>query len=368
MDRTAEFQQLAGSGGRAPSCVTHNAALAPLYRGVAAATRDVRLSLAALTQLLSSRRPRLAATALHPRPASATAASATALSEPQQLLQQCSSSLQQISVQLTAASPSLPPQAAQHAAAAVALLQQHALRLAARLAALQRAQTRQQQLRRAGCVRKPALIPYPLGARAPSNTRLRQIAKDGRKPAKINAQANGQEDSAAAADVDDDDGVGISAAEPARTKPADTAGSTTTQLRRRAPKAASPQQQLHSDTAQWEEAVTAAKNTSGVQRQALVREAKNVHARIAGMAQEVGQAESTLRELARMQTEIAQQLAVQEDKVKAVQSDTDSAISNVEAGNEELAQALKYNRDFRWAMLLMFVMLSLCLLLLDWIS
>ena len=115
----------------------------------------------------------------------------------------------------------------------------------------------------------------------------------------------------------------------------------------------------------WDEARKDAAALSPAQQQSLAKESRAVEERLGDLAHEVGRAEATLMELARMQNEISAHLAAQEEKIISVQTDTTAAVDNVEAGNEELAQALQFNRDFRWGMLLVFLLLSATLLFLD---
>lgn len=118
-------------------------------------------------------------------------------------------------------------------------------------------------------------------------------------------------------------------------------------------------------SAAWEGARAGARSVGPAQAQVLAREGRALEERLGDLAHEVGQAETTIMELSRMQHDMAMHLAAQEEKVMSVQTDTADAIANVEAGNDDLAQALKYNRDFRWAMLLVFLLLSASLLFLD---
>jgi hypothetical protein len=118
-------------------------------------------------------------------------------------------------------------------------------------------------------------------------------------------------------------------------------------------------------TAAWADAQKSATTLSETHQQALALEGRALEERLGDLAHEVGRAEATLMELARMQNEISSHLVAQDEKILGVQADTSAAVDNVEAGNEDLAQALQFNRDFRWGMLLVFLLLSGTLLFLD---
>jgi t-SNARE complex subunit (syntaxin) len=81
--------------------------------------------------------------------------------------------------------------------------------------------------------------------------------------------------------------------------------------------------------------------------------------------QEVGRAENTMYDLAQLQARLAQTLQEQDHVIEQIQANADTAQHNVDSGNEELTAAMKYQRDFRWGVLLFFLILSLTLLALD---
>lgn len=83
---------------------------------------------------------------------------------------------------------------------------------------------------------------------------------------------------------------------------------------------------------------------------------------------DVLRAESTVFDLARLQARLNEQLHVQQEQIAMIDHDTMTTLENVEQGNQELAEAVKYHRDFRIGVLLFFVILSLSLLLLDFVK
>eukprot|EP00045_Choanoeca_perplexa_P017759 m.264851 g.264851 ORF g.264851 m.264851 type:complete len:348 (+) comp17625_c0_seq11:1611-2654(+) len=115
----------------------------------------------------------------------------------------------------------------------------------------------------------------------------------------------------------------------------------------------------------WEEVTTAVDNMDSSALAALAKQHQLVAPEITGMLREVNQAENTMYELARLQAQLSSKVAEQDVQISHIAQDTLATLENVEAGNTELAEAIQYNRDFRWGMLLFFLVLCITLLVLD---
>lgn len=424
VDRTADFTALAraaaGSGAAASGTATsqrvHGGAAVELQQRLRTAQASTRQSLKDIMQLLlqGAARTRLAAAALQPVPPlpaaaplrlrhaphrrqAAAEATENAQRQCQQLLQQYSQQLQQLESELQRLGDSLGHQLVAHHTGVLRILQQARLRLAHQLNQQQLAHKRQQQLWRAARELDLSLLAYELDT-APATTSLsqgRRSSKDGRRTsgelptAPLSARSDNQgatdaeDDQPAASETDKARPSGLDSSKAKRHSAAAAAAEkdmtvkpSHQSLRQRHKTAATPGPEAkasaaaraQADAESWASAVSLAEHAPEQQRLAMVREARVVEERMHGMAHEVRKAETTMRDLIEMSRQLAAHLAVQDEKIAQVQDDTDSAVENVEAGNKELALALKYNRDFRWAMLLVFLLLSFSLLLLDFIS
>ncbi|EDQ85358.1 uncharacterized protein MONBRDRAFT_29296 [Monosiga brevicollis MX1] len=102
--------------------------------------------------------------------------------------------------------------------------------------------------------------------------------------------------------------------------------------------------------------------------QALAQQVRQFRTELHDMAREVDQAQDTLYELASMQSRLMGKLQEQDVTIEQIQQDAETTLHNVDRGNEELTEAIRYNRDFRQGVLLFFIILSLCLLFFDYLS
>jgi t-SNARE complex subunit (syntaxin) len=84
------------------------------------------------------------------------------------------------------------------------------------------------------------------------------------------------------------------------------------------------------------------------------------------LTDDVKVAEHKILEVGKLQSILAETLALQADVIDTIHDDVEEASSNVEAGNREMQEVIRTNIDFYLGVFMLFVFLSCCLLFLDW--
>ncbi|KAI9188909.1 hypothetical protein H9P43_000331 [Blastocladiella emersonii ATCC 22665] len=100
--------------------------------------------------------------------------------------------------------------------------------------------------------------------------------------------------------------------------------------------------------------------------QELEAENQSLLAQFESKLDEVRAAETSLLAVAQLQTELAQQMAVQASQIEALADDAVVHTDNVRAGNVQLAAARELGKGSRFWFLFMMLVLSASLLFLDW--
>jgi hypothetical protein len=88
--------------------------------------------------------------------------------------------------------------------------------------------------------------------------------------------------------------------------------------------------------------------------------------RMSTLTDDVKVAEHKILEVGKLQSILAETLALQADVIDTIHDDVEEASSNVEAGNREMQEVIRTNIDFYLGVFMLFVFLSCCLLFLDW--
>eukprot|EP00730_Choanoeca_flexa_P001523 TRINITY_DN10671_c0_g2_i1.p1 TRINITY_DN10671_c0_g2~~TRINITY_DN10671_c0_g2_i1.p1 ORF type:complete len:357 (+),score=80.07 TRINITY_DN10671_c0_g2_i1:63-1133(+) len=353
MDLTLKFQQLAGlssdgiaSSGSRPTRNSTSLALS-LHSAFNRAERELLDSLRQLAIRISDRG--LAYSLVNDVAFNLNTACATNTfaDNVRRDLNQVDSALEALKAQLNAQQETLSPGLSDHHSVVVAQLNQHASSLASKLSQLEQTRRRQQQLLRAFELGDPALLP--------------SIPTD--RVATLRRRHHGKQS--------DEEVTSTAAARSSFNIHQEADAETTTPLsdsRRQQQRRASPlvadilNTPAAIDWAEIDQQVDEFDTTATAQ---LAKQHQLVAPEIKGMLHEVNQAESTMYELTKLQVKLNQKVAEQDVQIGQIAQDTAAAADNVEQGNVELLKAIQYYRDFRWGMLLFFLVLSAALLVLD---
>ncbi|EGD76489.1 hypothetical protein PTSG_07605 [Salpingoeca rosetta] len=101
--------------------------------------------------------------------------------------------------------------------------------------------------------------------------------------------------------------------------------------------------------------------------QALKQEHAQLQNTCHDMLRDIGAMHAQVGEISKLQQRFSQLVDTQQQTITHITEATVSTLGNVSAGNRELKEASRHNRDFRLVIIVFFAVLTLALLCLDWL-